>query len=128
MHENLSTAVLLMLLRELLQLREDALPELLGLAMGSCGLAISEVILGFLEVALVYSGLLRSLKSPCVAEGCWAAALHSSALLAVMVTIHQISASFIPEPSGCLTHGQSYLNQRRSIPWFQQGVGVKKDH
>lgn len=96
--------------------------------MGSWGLAISEAVLGFLDVAAVCSGLLRSLKSPCVTEGCGTAALHSSAVFAVMVTIYEISASFIPKPSAHFGRGQSCLNQRRSIPWFQQGVGVKKDH
>lgn len=116
------------LLRELLQLRGGALPKLLGLAMESWGLAISEAVLGFLDVAAVCSGLLRSLRSPCVTEGCGTAALHSSAFFAVMVTICGISASFIPKPSGHFTHGQRCLNQRRSIPWLQQGVGVKKEH
>lgn len=128
MHENLGLAVLYTLLRELLQLREGALPKLMGLAMGSWGLATSETVLGFLDVAAVCSDLLRFLKSPCVTEGCGTAALHSSALLAVMVTTYEISASFIPKPSGHFTHGQSCLNQRRSIPWLWQGVGVKKDH
>lgn len=116
-----------MLLRGLLQLREGALSKLLGLAMGSWGLAISGAILEFLDVALVCSGLLRSLKSPCVTEGCGTAALYSSALFAVMVTIYEISASFIPKPSGYFTHSQSCLNQRRSTLWVQQGVGVRKD-
>lgn len=120
MYEILGLAVLKTLLRELLQL--------MGLAMGSWGLASSGAVFGFLDVAAVCSGLLRSLKSPCVTEGCGTAALHSSALLAVMVTTYEISASFIPKPSGHFTHGQSCLNQRRSIPWLWQGVGVKKDH
>lgn len=122
-HENLSINVLYTLLRVLQQLREGAWPKLLALAMGSWGLAISEAILGFLDVAPVCRGLLRSLRSPCVTVG-----LHSSALFAVMVTTYKISAPFIPKPSGHFTHGQSCLNQRRSIPWVQQGVGVRKDH
>lgn len=75
MHENLGIAVLFTVLRKLLQLREGALPKLSGLAMGSWGLAISEVILGFLEVAL-----LRSLKSPCVTVGLQ----HCTALLSLL--------------------------------------------
>lgn len=80
MHENLGIAVLFTVLRKLLQLREGALPKLSALAMGSWGLAISEVILGFLEVALVCSGLLRSLKSPCVTVGLQ----HCTALLSLL--------------------------------------------
>lgn len=124
MRENLGIAVLYVLLRELLWLREDRLPK----PRMSWGLAIAEAVPGFLELAMVCAGFLRSLQSHCVIEGCWTAAPYSSALFALMVMIYKISASFIPESSGYFAHVQSCLAQRRCIPWCQQDAGMKRDH